>query len=299
MEIVANFSDGTADPTGWAQQRERDGFDVLAASDHFWVNHPFPHLWVTLTQLAAATSSVRITSSFSNNLFRSPVEFAQASLTLQRASGGRFEAGLGAGWSASEVTGAGLRYPPPSERARHYREAVLIVRELFETGQCRFQGDHYRVDVPMIGPHVPPPPLVASVGGPWTIRHVTPLVDRVEIMLAAAATRGGSLDLAELGAVEEHDVRRVVEAVRDVRADIPIGAFVLVGAVEHPRIRSIREALGGAFLARFFGEPGAIADAVWSLADLGFARVQLTELSPGTLESLGPALYGHAVKGDR
>lgn len=290
MQIVANFSDGEADPIRWAQERERDGFDLLAASDHFWVNHPFPHLWVTLTQLATATSWVRITSSFANNMFRSPVEFAQASLTLQRAAGGRFEAGLGAGWSASEVVGGSLRYPEPPERARRYREAILIVRELFETGSCCFDGDYYRVDVPMLGPRVSPPPLIASVGGPWTIRHVTPLVDRVEIMPVAAATRGGSLDLAALAAVDEQGIRRVVDQVRAVRADVPIGAFVLVGTGEGPRIRSIQDALDGAFLSRFFGEPASIADAVRTLAGLGFARVQVTELSPGTLEALGPEL---------
>ena len=44
-------------------------------------------------------------SCFANNLLRSPVEFAQAALTLQRASDGRFEAGLGAGWSREEAEG--------------------------------------------------------------------------------------------------------------------------------------------------------------------------------------------------
>jgi alkanesulfonate monooxygenase SsuD/methylene tetrahydromethanopterin reductase-like flavin-dependent oxidoreductase (luciferase family) len=94
MEFCPNLMRADIDPVAWAIAREAEGWDVIAASDHLWVRSgvAFPHLWVTLTQMAMVTSRVRLTSSFANNLFRSPVEFAQASLALQRASGGRFEA---------------------------------------------------------------------------------------------------------------------------------------------------------------------------------------------------------------
>src|SRR5262245_60623264 len=119
------------DPVTWAQTREAEGWQVLGCADHFWTGtRAYPHSWVTLGAMAAATSRSLLTTSFANNLFRSPVEFAQASLQMQIVSGGRFEAGLGAGWTKEEAVGASLHYPEPSERAGRLIEAVQIVRQL-------------------------------------------------------------------------------------------------------------------------------------------------------------------------
>ena len=53
-----------------------------------------------------------------------------------------------------------------------YAESMHVVRELFRQGTCSFHGEYVHVDVPMIGPQLDdPPPLVASVGGPRTIRE--------------------------------------------------------------------------------------------------------------------------------
>jgi alkanesulfonate monooxygenase SsuD/methylene tetrahydromethanopterin reductase-like flavin-dependent oxidoreductase (luciferase family) len=98
-----------------------------------------------------------------------------------------------------------------------YREAIVIARELLRTGTARFEGQYYNVDVPGIGPLCdPPPPLVASLGGPRTIREIAPLVDRVEIKAAGPATRAGALDLAALATVTHDHLRRLVERVRAV-----------------------------------------------------------------------------------
>lgn len=178
MEYVANFMTCDLDPTAWARQREAEGWQVLGCADHLWSgDRPFPHLWVTLATMAAATERALLTSSFANNLFRSPVEVAQAALQLQAVSGGRFEVGLGAGWSKAEVEGGGYGYPGAGERAGRYREAMVIVATLLRTGSCRFAGRYYQVDVPVIGPRpaAGPPPLVASVGGHRTIAEVAPL----------------------------------------------------------------------------------------------------------------------------
>ena len=74
-----------------------------------------------------------------------------------------------------------------------FREALQIVRELLRSGTCRFEGEHYTIDVPVLGPlSETPPPLVASVGGPWTMQHITPLVDRVELAIGRATGEGST-----------------------------------------------------------------------------------------------------------
>lgn len=236
MELFANLIRLDAHPAEWAAAREAEGWDGVVCSDHYWVQSEEPgrgnpHLWVTVGSMAAATRRVTVASSFANNLLRSPVEFAQASLTAQRDARGRFEAGLGAGWFADELALTGQPFPDARARARRYREALTIARALLRDGRCDHDGEHHQVHVPRLGPRPDtPPPLVASVGGPWTIRHVTPLVDRVELSIGRA-NRDGRSRAEVLATVNRDEVSAMLEAVRAVAPGIPAGllAFVAVG----------------------------------------------------------------------
>lgn len=287
MEFIANYTSASADPREFASAAEAAGFDGVGMSDHLFRTAAYPHVWVTVSAMAQATQRVFLTTSFANNLLRSPVEFAQASLTMQWLSGGRFEAGLGAGWLEPEIRAMGLDYPAPPARARRYREAILIARELFATGACRFAGEHYTVDVPMLGPVVPaPPPLVASLGGPWTIAHVAPLVDRVELKFGNS-TRSGDLDGAQLAVSTRDDLARMVEQVRAVAPDVPIGVFTMIAVGSASETAPIRDALGDGLYADFAGEPGRVLDALRSLATLDIGRVQVSERLPGSIARLG------------
>lgn len=296
MEFFPNYNTNVdIDPVVWAQEREAEGWDGIVASDHYWIGEkPFPHLWVTLTQMACATQRITLGSSFANNLFRSPVEFAQASLALHRASGGRFEAGLGAGWNEEEMTATGQTYPPAPVRVSMYREAMEIARALITTGSCRFKGEYYNVDVPRLEPfdansH---PPLVGSCGGPRTIREITPLLDRIEVKGTGAATRGGSLDFAKIATITADDIRALADKVRAVSADIPMGYFALIGIGEDPAIKELRENLGNGYTAKFFGPAEEVAEALLGLGEFGFSRVQITESFPGGVKALAPILKG-------
>jgi alkanesulfonate monooxygenase SsuD/methylene tetrahydromethanopterin reductase-like flavin-dependent oxidoreductase (luciferase family) len=293
MELTANFMTIDIDPGEWALRREAEGWDLVACADHFWTDQrPYPHLWVTLAAMACATTTVKLTSSFANNLFRSPVEFAQAALQLQKVSGGRFEAGLGAGWSQDEVTGSGGVYPPPGERAGRYKEAVEIVRALLHEGRCSYRGEYYSIDVPHLGPRVDPPPiLVGSLGGPRTMREVGPLVDRIEVKPISAATREGGLDFEAMGAIPETHLKELVERARDVRPDAPLTLFCLCSAGTDDRTRAVEAVLQGGFMSRFFGDPAKVADALLSLEDFGFSRAQVSPLTDETFDLLAPRLW--------
>ena len=298
MEFCPNLMRTDLDPVAWAEAREAEGWDVIAVADHLWggAGSTFPHVWVTLTQMAMVTSRVRLTSSFANNLFRSPVEFAQASLALQRASGGRFEAGLGAGWARDEMVQTGREYPDGPTRAGMYREAILIAPDLLRTRRCPFHGRYYRVDVPAIGPRCdPPPPLVASLGGPRTIREIAPLVDRVELKAAGPATRGGALDLQALATVTHDDLRRAVARVRSVQPTAPIGIFGLCTVGDGARTRQLASILGDNLYGGFVGHPEKVAHNMLRLEELGISRVQISPSVPGSEAALAPYLV-HEVQ---
>jgi alkanesulfonate monooxygenase SsuD/methylene tetrahydromethanopterin reductase-like flavin-dependent oxidoreductase (luciferase family) len=287
VQLIANYTSATVDPRDFAVAAEQAGFDGVGCSDHLFRTSAYPHVWVSVSAMAQATERVFVTTSFANNLFRSPAEFAQASLTMQWLSGGRFEAGLGAGWLEPEIRAIGVDYPDPPARARRYREAMQIVRDLFDTGRCTFEGEHYSIDLPVIGPVVErPPPLVASVGGPWTIRHVSPLADRVELKFGSS-TRGGDLDMNVIAQSSRDDLRQMVAAVRAVAPDVSIGVFVMVAVGTDDEVAGIRASLGDGVYADFVGERGRVLDNIRALEDLGIDRVQLTERVSGSIERLG------------
>jgi alkanesulfonate monooxygenase SsuD/methylene tetrahydromethanopterin reductase-like flavin-dependent oxidoreductase (luciferase family) len=293
LEHFANYNTGIdMDPAEWALEREAEGFEGVVVSDHFWVgDKPYPHVWVTLTRIACATKNLRFGSSFCNNLFRSPVEFAQASLTLHKVAQGRFEAGLGAGWSENEVShGLGQDYPPPPERATRYREAMTIAREIFDTGKCTFKGEHYNVNVPVIGPYDGTKPLlVGSAGGPRTRREITPLVDRIEVF-AGDFIRGGSIDFEALARVTDDEVKAMIGKVREIKPDIPIGYFTLMAAGESEQVKGLEAMLGDNFASGLVGHPEKVAAKIRDMESWGLGRVQLTEIVPGSYTNLAPYL---------
>lgn len=297
MEFFANFPAGTHfDPDSWAKSKEDEGWQGVCASDHFWVGPTgYPHVFVAATQMACATSKIKLTTSFCNNLFRSPVEFAQAALALQRASGDRFEAGLGAGWLQDEIEAVGETYPDGPTRISMYIEAMQIVRTLLHTGQCQFKGEHYQIDITgdlAIGPvSDTPPPLIGSVGGPRGLREVTPLVDRIEIKANARATRVGHIDFEIMSSVTAEEIRGNVERAQAAGPGTPIGTFIMVAVGDDPAIAGLKAGFGDGYLGRFLGEAEAVADALRELGEMGIDRVQLTEMFPGSQSALASHLF--------
>ena len=283
------------EPGVWAKEMEAAGWHGVCASDHFWVtDHQYPHVFVAATQMAYSTSRIKITSSFCNNLFRSPVEFAQGALSVQQAAQGRFEAGLGAGWAEAEMNAIGVRYPQPPERMGMYIEAMNIAGQIIKTNQCQFSGDYYQIDISgdnFVGPILEnPPALIGSAGGPRGIREITPLVDRIEVKASARSTRGGAIDLAVMATVTEDEVKQSIERVRKINNDIPIGIFILTAAGDNDAVTGMKALMGNGFLGNFMGHPNDVASALESLNNLGISRVQLTEFAPGSHDALAPAL---------
>ena len=293
MEYVSNLMDADANVAEWARRREAQGWQVLSVADHFYSAHrPFPHVWVTAAAIAAATTHVTVTTAFVNNLLRSPVEVAQAALMMQSVSHGRFELGLGAGWLREEVVAAGMNYPDASDRAGAFIESMTIVRSLLHTGAAQLDGRYYQVDVRGLGPLTDTPPrLVGSVGGPRTVREVTPLLDRVEIKASSASTRGGTLDLAAMAMIRDSHLGDMVAHVRAVRPDIEIGMFVLCNAGTDTRTQQLHDAMQGSLYGRFFGPVEHVAEGLSWLADQGISRAQISPFDTTTFDALAPLLF--------
>ena len=145
------------------------------------------------------------------------------------------------------------------------------------------------MNVPPIGVPAVPIPLVASVGGPWTVRNITPIVDRVELKFGRT-TRSGKLDMAAMATVTHDELRGMVDEVHAASADIPVGLFLLVAVGDGPDVAAVKGALGDNLCGRFAGEAGQVLDNLRALAQHGIGRVQITELVRGSIGRLGEEL---------
>ena len=102
------------------------------------------------------------------NDYRHPVLLAKEAATLDVLSGGRFELGLGAGFSRVEYEQAGMPFDPVGVRVGRLEEALHVIKGLFGDGPFTFPGRHYSLTnfdsfpKPFQRPH--PPILVGASG---------------------------------------------------------------------------------------------------------------------------------------
>lgn len=161
---------------------ERVGFDFAVISDHYfpWLDEMghSPYAWSVLGAAAHATTSIDLMTYVTCPLKRyHPAVVAQKAATIGLLSDGRFTLGLGAGENLNEhVTGGG--WPPVNVRHRMLREAVAIIRQLFDGDYVSFSGDYFEVDSAKLWDVADdPPPIGIAASGPQSCRLAAELAD--------------------------------------------------------------------------------------------------------------------------
>lgn len=124
------------------QRAEELGFYSVTVPDHL-DDQPAPLL--ALTAIAAATSTIRLLPLVLANDYRHPVLLAKELATLDALSGGRLEAGLGAGWMTSDYDFSGIQLDSPGTRIRRLRESVDIIAGLLGGREVAMDGEFYSV----------------------------------------------------------------------------------------------------------------------------------------------------------
>ncbi|SCL45725.1 F420-dependent oxidoreductase, G6PDH family [Micromonospora citrea] len=153
-----------------AVRAEQAGFDFVEMSDHF---HPWLDVqghssfaWSVLAAIAAKTDTLGLATGVTCPTVRyHPAIIAQAAATMALISDGRFTLGVGAGERLNEhVVGQGF----PSVRGRHerLREALEIIRLLWQGGYRSYEGKHLQLEDARVFdlPDTPPVIAVAASG---------------------------------------------------------------------------------------------------------------------------------------
>lgn len=98
--------------------------------------------------------------------FRNPALLAKMITTLDVASGGRAELGIGAGWNEWEWRGYGYGFPPTRERLELMRETLEVLTQMLEPGRATWHGERVHVEDVVCEPKgVQQPRIPIIVGG--------------------------------------------------------------------------------------------------------------------------------------
>ena len=164
--------------TDWAPIRdfwlEADQIDLYTTGwtfDHFYPIFSDPtgpcfEGWTMLSYMAALTKRIRLGVLVTGNTHRHPAVLVNMAATVDIASGGRLELGLGAGWSEEEHAAYGIDLPPWGERFDRLEETCEIIDLMFTRERVDFDGAHYKLTDAMCNPkpaQQPRPPLI--IGG--------------------------------------------------------------------------------------------------------------------------------------
>jgi alkanesulfonate monooxygenase SsuD/methylene tetrahydromethanopterin reductase-like flavin-dependent oxidoreductase (luciferase family) len=174
---------------------EEHGIPTLFRSDHYLPLHGHEErqvldAWGTITALAAITSTLRLGALVSPATFRHPSQFAKVVATADQVSGGRIDAGLGAGWNEREHAAFGFPYGTSGDRFDRYAEQLEIVHGLWGDGPFTFSGEHYELDA--VDPHPKPvqrpiPFVIGGMGKPKTLALAERYADEYNTVFATPA----------------------------------------------------------------------------------------------------------------
>src|ERR1700753_48201 len=161
---------------------EQAGFDFVEMSDHY---HPWVEAqghsaftWSLLPAIAMRTERIGLATGGTRPSMRShPAIIAQAAATMAIVSDGRFTLGVGAGERLNEhVTGEGF----PARRVRHerFREALEIIRLLWQGGYRSYDGKHLKLEDARVFDLPEELPVIAvAASGPESARIAAELGD--------------------------------------------------------------------------------------------------------------------------
>ncbi|MGH3452041.1 MAG: glucose-6-phosphate dehydrogenase (coenzyme-F420) [Haloechinothrix sp.] len=168
---------GPRDLVEFAVLAEEVGLDSVMISDHFqpWRHKgghaPFSMSW--LSAVGERTSRVQLGTSVMTATFRyNPAVVAQAFGTLACLYPGRVMLGIGTGEALNEVAVSRIEWPAFKERFARMREAVRLMRALWEGERVTFEGDYYQTtnatvyDRPEGGV-----PVYIAAGGPVVAKY--------------------------------------------------------------------------------------------------------------------------------
>lgn len=245
-----------------ARAAERSGFDGFALMDHLAPPLAERHdMWDAMTAAAwvlARTDRLTVGHLVLCDALRHPAVLARQVTTLDHASGGRFELGIGSGSVPAELETFGVGSPTAGERVDRLAETLDVLAALWTGEPISYHGRHFQLEGAQQRP-CPTRPIPVVVGG--TGRRTMELVAKH----------------ADWWNVPMHQLDRLEER-RPLAGDARVSVQLMVGYVADESRRAQTEEL----VAKRFGTTGMGARVV--VADAGEMRARIDELRGAGVE---------------
>lgn len=119
-----------------ARRAEGSGYSVLSIADHLGIIDPF----VGCAVAAEVTESLRVGTHVLNIDFHPVALLARSAATLDLASDGRLELGIGAGHMKPEYDEAAMAFDRPGRRVDRMAETIDMLRGLFSGEEVTSEG---------------------------------------------------------------------------------------------------------------------------------------------------------------
>lgn len=161
---------------------EEAGFAGFAMMDHLSPpvaeGAPMFEAMTTATWIAARTSRLSVGHLVLCDMFRDPAVLAKQAVTLDHASGGRFELGIGWGSQPHELTAYGVGDATPRVRVDRLAETLAVLRLLWSGESVSYTGRYHALHDVVARP-VPTAPIPITIGGtgPRTLELVAEYAD--------------------------------------------------------------------------------------------------------------------------
>lgn len=242
--------------TGRAWRDRARHIEALGYSTMFCPDH-FDEQWaptIAMTVAAEATTTLRVGALVFDVDYRHPAVLAKEMATLDLASEGRLECGLGAGWLRQDYQQAGIDFDPAGVRIERLAEAIDVCRALWSGQATQHQGRHYAIDG-LVGTPLPHraggPPVLVGGGGPKVLALAARQADIVGLN---ASLHEGSIGpgVARSALAERFDERRrwVLEAAgpeRFAQLELQLNTFMAHITASRTEANDMFDALSGGF----------------------------------------------------
>lgn len=282
------------DLTGLCRKLDSLGFYSVGFPDHFFFgsapDHSSLHApFAALGYAAAVTSRIRLVSIVADNDFHHPGDFARNIATLDILSGGRAEAGIGAGWYEPEYKAMGIPFDSGSVRVARLDEAVTVIKSLWTEAATDFSGEFYRLEgapglpKPVQRPH---PPLLVGAGGPKMLALAGRHADIVGITTSVRDLN----DRDAMRAQMRHEVvARKVDKVKEAASASGRDPSAIVFQAQIDMVEWEGEDPG--HLWALIGEPEAMADELRRRADMGITYFMFRERRVDRLQEFAERVF--------
>jgi alkanesulfonate monooxygenase SsuD/methylene tetrahydromethanopterin reductase-like flavin-dependent oxidoreductase (luciferase family) len=165
-----------------AQAAEAAGFTGLALMDHlappFAEEHPMYEAMALAGWLLARTERLKVSHLVLCDAFRHPSVLAREAVTLDHASGGRFELGIGSGSAPDELAKYGIDMPSARDRTDRLTETLDVITRLWTGEPVDHHGAHFDLTEAAQRPTpLTSIPLIIGGAGPRTMQLVAQYAD--------------------------------------------------------------------------------------------------------------------------